>query len=121
MAKNETETPDAPIDFGAVDFSEFEVVDLPDKAAPTTGPPAENVLAMAQASWDARKRRSISFRGNLAMARAFETEIKKAGPYTTPPTSMSVSRPDDGIVVFYRAGERRGRKNGSKTGDGKAE
>ena len=105
------------LDLSAVDFGEFEITVLPDKSRPVTECPPENILKLAQASWDARKRHSISLRGNVALARKVEAALKTAGDFTTPPTSMSVVRPDDGVVIFYRAGERRGRKTGDKPAD----
>jgi hypothetical protein len=99
-------------DWDAIELPDVEI--LPDKTRQTVDVPAA-LVALAQASWDQRKRMQMSFRGNAVQAGEFARLMRFAGDHTTPITSMSVVQ--DGIVVKYRAGERRGRKGNGKSAE----
>lgn len=100
------------IDLGAIDFDEVAPAsELTKKNVVREVPP--NILAIAQRVLDAQTRESRTFRGNEAMAIAFEGALKDAGNWTSPPSSATVNR--DGIVVTYSFGQRRGRKAKAET------
>jgi hypothetical protein len=97
----------------ALDQKNVVIAEVPDKTRPVLDVP-DNIVALAQKSLDTKKRMSVTFRGNPKMAAEFEKLMRSAGHYTTPKAGMTVSRPDEGVVVFYRASTTpRGRKPGS--------
>lgn len=80
---------------------------------------SQALVQLAQASLKDGRRKSASFRNfpdPLATAKEFETLMRSAGHWTEPKSYMTVSRPNDGVVVFYRASSTpRGRKPGNDT------
>jgi hypothetical protein len=112
-------TPKVALEDVADFFAEFDVTVVPPKQRPVREIPA-NVVAAAQRAYDTGERYKLSFRGNLELATAFYRDIKDAGPHIrNRDGSMggSVTASQDGVVVAFSAGQKRGRKAGSGNGD----
>lgn len=102
------------IDLATFDFEkDASITEVSKKNADTPKPP-DNIIAMVQEVFASQVKRTISFRGKPEVATAFHTAVRNAGPYTTPPTTVTANL--DGVTVSFSAGERRGRKAGSGNG-----
>ncbi len=107
---NGKDNPDNDATNAKIDWDAFEmpeIKELPDKVRAVIEIPAA-LIRLAQASRDSSRRMEMSFRGNLEAATEFARLMRSAGDHTVPVSSMTVTQ--DGIVVRYRAGDRRGRK-----------
>lgn len=101
--------------------------------APKITPVPAPIVKLAQQSWDGVKKdgevrhvlRHQFKEGEEARAEAFAKLMKKAGPHTVPPTSVSVVvDPDENgntLLVAWKAGARRGRGAAKPAEDGHSE
>lgn len=78
---------------------------------------SEFVMLRAEASLKEDKRKSATFRGNPEAAAEFERQMKSAGHYLQPQAGMTVTRPDNGVVVFYRASAKLRGRPANKSAD----
>lgn len=104
-----TPATDAPAEINWDDFT-FPEVEVINRERQLVTVPA-GIVTLAQASLDAKERHQMIFRpelGGIVAADKFAKLMAAAGDHTKPLSSVSVVQ--DGIIVKYRAGERRGRK-----------
>lgn len=102
---------------GELDFDDLAPAEALVKKSAIVPVPA-NIVAIAQKVLDSQTREVRTFRGNLDMATAFAQALRNAGEHTSPKSSVTVVQ--DGVVVRYSAGQRRGRKPGESNGDSAA-
>lgn len=113
MAENKTPqtNPEHDAVNGDVNWAEFElpeVKEIESKTRAVIDVPAP-IVALAQRSLTKGVRLEMSFRGQKPeVISEFVRYMKAAGDHTTPQSSTTVVQ--DGIVVRFSAGQRRGRK-----------